>query len=409
LEIIYKSPSELKPFQKNPYNHSEKQLSMLKKSMREFGFTSPILISQDNMVIAGHARLKAAQEIGLSKVPTIFIDLPYEKAVAYVIADNQLAKLAEEDRDLLGELLEGALSIPDFDIEAVGFSSEDIDSLFHDLEVHDNMYKTGEGAITKNVTFIEDEDTALTADNEAQEIFSGKNTILVTFSGGKDSTFALIWCKHNFPEKRIIAVFSDTGLEFPGMTAHIWRVCQYLGVELKIVKPDFDPWIYFEEKRKWFNIIHHECQNLLIYKPIDDFYKTFDPSDVVIVDGSRGDQTLRTTRKTKTSGAESNGMQKYSFYHPAFDVDYQIEESIISKSGVPVWEGYSMGFKRSACWCCPSQSSEQAYALSVNYPGLVEVIRRWETHIGSKLQFTNQKGIDDLINYGKKLAEKKKQ
>lgn len=129
MEIIYKSPSELKPFQKNPYNHPEKQLTMLKKSMREFGFTSPILVSQDNMVIAGHARLKAAQEIGLSEVPTIFIDLPYEKAVAYIIADNQLAKLAEEDRDLLGELLEGALSIPDFDIEAVGFSSEDIDTL----------------------------------------------------------------------------------------------------------------------------------------------------------------------------------------------------------------------------------------------------------------------------------------
>lgn len=135
MEIIYKSPSELKPFQKNPYNHPEKQLTMLKKSMREFGFTSPILISQDNMVIAGHARLKAAQEIGLSEVPTIFIDLPYEKAVAYVIADNQLAKLAEEDRDLLGELLEGALGIPDFDIEAVGFSSEDIDSLLKSDEV----------------------------------------------------------------------------------------------------------------------------------------------------------------------------------------------------------------------------------------------------------------------------------
>ena len=129
MEIIYKSPSELKPFQKNPYNHPEKQLTMLKKSMREFGFTSPVLISQDNMVIAGHARLKAAQEIGLSEVPTIFIDLPYEKAVAYVIADNQLAKLAEEDRDLLGELLQGINDIPDFDIEAVGFSSVDLDSI----------------------------------------------------------------------------------------------------------------------------------------------------------------------------------------------------------------------------------------------------------------------------------------
>jgi hypothetical protein len=148
LEIIYKSPSELKPFQKNPYNHPEKQLTMLKKSMREFGFTSPVLISQDNMVIAGHARLKAAQEIGLSEVPTIFIDLPYEKAVAYVIADNQLAKLAEEDRDLLGELLQGINDIPDFDIEAVGFSSEDIDTLLKSGEpvevVEDDFNPDGE-------------------------------------------------------------------------------------------------------------------------------------------------------------------------------------------------------------------------------------------------------------------------
>lgn len=147
MEIIYKSPSELKPFQNNPYNHPEKQLSMLKKSMREFGFTSPILVSQDNMVIAGHARLKAAQEIGLSKVPTIFIDLPYEKAVAYVIADNQLAKLAEEDRDLLGELLQGINDIPDFDIEAVGFSSEDIDTLLKSgepVEVVEDEFNSGE-------------------------------------------------------------------------------------------------------------------------------------------------------------------------------------------------------------------------------------------------------------------------
>lgn len=152
MEIIYKSPSELKPFQKNPYNHPEKQLTMLKKSMREFGFTSPILVSQDNMVIAGHARLKAAQEIGLSEVPTIFIDLPYEKAVAYVIADNQLAKLAEEDRDLLGELLEGALSIPDFDIEAVGFSSEDIDTLLKSgdpVEVVEDDFNSDEEVKTR--------------------------------------------------------------------------------------------------------------------------------------------------------------------------------------------------------------------------------------------------------------------
>jgi DNA modification methylase len=129
MEIIFRPIDELKPFSKNPYIHPEKQLKYLIKSMREFGFTSPILISQDNMIIAGHARLQAAKEIGLAEVPTIFIDLPYERAVAYVIADNQLGKIAEQDDILMKELLDEISTIPDFDIEAVGFSDEDIKNL----------------------------------------------------------------------------------------------------------------------------------------------------------------------------------------------------------------------------------------------------------------------------------------
>jgi len=97
--------------------------------MREFGYTNPILINSDNMIIAGHARYQAAQELGLTDVPTILIDLPYEKAVAYVIADNRLAELAEEDTDLMRELLQEVSEIPDFDIESVGFSASDINDL----------------------------------------------------------------------------------------------------------------------------------------------------------------------------------------------------------------------------------------------------------------------------------------
>lgn len=211
MEIIYKSPSELKPFQKNPYNHSEKQLTMLKKSMREFGFTSPILISQDNMVIAGHARLKAAQEIGLSEVPTIFIDLPYEKAVAYVIADNQLAKLAEEDRDLLGELLQGINDIPDFDIEAVGFSSEDIDLLLN-TEIVESGNEDAE-----QQQYI--------SDAKKNEIFdinpSDYDLFVISFSGGKDSTLLALWAIENLPLDKLILVYWDSGWNWPEETKYV--------------------------------------------------------------------------------------------------------------------------------------------------------------------------------------------
>lgn len=151
MEIKLLPLDQLKPFAKNPNKHPDKQINSLKKSMREFGFTSPILLSQDNMVIAGHARLQAATELGLAEVPTIFIDLPYEKAVAYVIADNQLARLAEVDTELMRDLLEGVLQIPDFDIEAIGFDLDEVNGLLdvEPLEVKEDIFNPDEKVETR--------------------------------------------------------------------------------------------------------------------------------------------------------------------------------------------------------------------------------------------------------------------
>jgi DNA modification methylase len=131
MEIVMRNIDELKPFAKNPKKHPEKQIEMLKKSMGEFGFTNPILTSKDDMIIAGHGRMEAAKSIGLTEVPTIMIDLPYEKAVAYVIADNRLAELAEEDSVMLADLLD---EIDDDLMEAVGFSQDDLDELLEGIE-----------------------------------------------------------------------------------------------------------------------------------------------------------------------------------------------------------------------------------------------------------------------------------
>ena len=134
MKIEMKQIDDLKPFKKNPKKHPEHQLEMLKKSMGEFGWTNPILIAQDNMIIAGHARHEVAKQLGLGEVPTIFIDLPYEKAVAYVVADNRLAELADQDDSLLSELLKEVAELPDFDMEAVGFSEEAFDELLESIQ-----------------------------------------------------------------------------------------------------------------------------------------------------------------------------------------------------------------------------------------------------------------------------------
>lgn len=137
MRVIKTNIDDLKPFAKNPKKHPESQINMLKKSMSEFGWTNPILVAEDNMVVAGHARLQAAKELNFTEVPVIKLDMPYEKAVAYVIADNQLAELAETDDELMSRLLKDVMDIPDFDFEATGYTLDDLDELIQEVTPHE--------------------------------------------------------------------------------------------------------------------------------------------------------------------------------------------------------------------------------------------------------------------------------
>lgn len=406
MEIIYRLIDELKPFQKNPNKHPTKQLERLEESLKTFGWTNPILISQDNMIVAGHARYEVAKKLGFTKVPTIYLDLPYEKAVAYVLADNQLARLAEPDLKYEAEILNMINEQPDITLEAVGYDDLEMEALLKEIQKHDNIYKPGEGNGTTVEEFTGDEQKALYADDEAKELFKTRSTLLYTYSGGMDSSFALLWGLRNFPDKKHVPIFSDTGYEFPGMVAHIHAVSEHLGVEAVIVHPKIDIFSYWQEKGRFFNMIVPECQSNLIYEPIDEYVQTYDPEDVIILSGSRGDQVRRLSKKSKTSGSMNPKMKDYQYYHPCFDITYEVEYKTVMDSGIPIWEGYSMGFKRSACWCCPGQSSQQAYALQKNYPGLANVIRRWEKKLGMYFK-SKDKNFDALIVYWeKKLAKK---
>lgn len=144
---------ELKPFVKNPKKHPEKQIKFLQKSFKEFGWTNPILVAQDNMIVAGHGRWEAAKQAGFSEVPVIKLDMPYEKAVAYVVADNHLAELAETDTEQLAELLQEISQIEDFDIEATGFEMDDIDDMINELHpreiIEDEVPDVPEEAVTQ--------------------------------------------------------------------------------------------------------------------------------------------------------------------------------------------------------------------------------------------------------------------
>ena len=125
LEIEYKKPNDLIPYVNNSRTHSENQITQVASSIKEFGFTNPILIDGENGIIAGHGRLLAALKLDITEVPTITLHgLTDAQRKAYIIADNKLALNSGWDLDLLKIELEGIES--DFDLSMLGFDNDEL-------------------------------------------------------------------------------------------------------------------------------------------------------------------------------------------------------------------------------------------------------------------------------------------
>ena len=128
-EVTRRAIAELTPADGNPRTHSSAQIDQLVASIEEWGWTIPILIDEDDQIIAGHGRVMAAEKMGLEEVPCMTAR-GWSKAQkrAYVIADNQLAVNAGWDEDLLKLEFE-ALGEMEFAIELTGFSTDAIREL----------------------------------------------------------------------------------------------------------------------------------------------------------------------------------------------------------------------------------------------------------------------------------------
>lgn len=123
------SVEELIPYASNSRTHSDAQVAQIAASIREFGWTNPILIDGDNTIIAGHGRLLAARKLGMEEVPAIVLDhLTKAQQRALVIADNQLALNAGWDIDMLKAEIED-LKLEDFDLGLLGFDDKFLDGL----------------------------------------------------------------------------------------------------------------------------------------------------------------------------------------------------------------------------------------------------------------------------------------
>ena len=135
--------SKLVPYVNNARTHSPEQVMKLRSSLREFGFINPIIIDRDYGIIAGHGRLFAAKEEGITEVPCVFVDyLTEAQKKAYILADNRMAMDAGWDEELLRVEIE-ALQGEAFDVSLTGFDEKELADLFKggsDSDAEDDDY-----------------------------------------------------------------------------------------------------------------------------------------------------------------------------------------------------------------------------------------------------------------------------
>lgn len=152
MHVEWKTLKEIKPYEKNP-RKNEEAVQYVANSIKEFGWKQPIVVDKDGIIIAGHTRYKAAQKLGIERVPVITADdLTKEQVKAYRLADNKTGEFAQWDIDILSQELDEILGI---DMDEFGFEKieqEDLEDVTYTKEVKIPQYEcTGEEITLKRL------------------------------------------------------------------------------------------------------------------------------------------------------------------------------------------------------------------------------------------------------------------
>mgnify|MGYP003109558139 FL=1 len=193
MQVKMRPIDELIPFEKNP--RKNQKVGKIAQSIKEYGFTQPIVVDEEDVVIIGHTRLMASKELGLTKVPVVTQKLNEEQIKALRIADNRLNEDSEWDYFLLGDELKELLDLQ-FDLELTGFEKTELENLldfdtenedleFNDLVVEQDKYSKSivfswedldkyQDIMAKLNQYI-DENSNVSTNEEALEILLNRN------------------------------------------------------------------------------------------------------------------------------------------------------------------------------------------------------------------------------------------
>lgn len=149
LSITYVPISKITEYGKNSRTHSPEQIEQIAESIKQFGFTNPVLIDKESVLIAGHGRLAAARKLGLESVPAIVLkDISEAKAKALRIADNKIALNSSWNEDMLRQEL-ADLKLADFDLNMTGFGNAELS-----LILAEEPEAAAPGAKSKKMNFV---------------------------------------------------------------------------------------------------------------------------------------------------------------------------------------------------------------------------------------------------------------
>jgi site-specific DNA-methyltransferase (adenine-specific) len=348
--------SDIMPYENNP-RINEAAVLPVANSIREFGFKQPIVVDKHNVIIAGHTRYKAAILLGQEKVPCVVAsDLTEDQIKAYRIADNKTGELAEWDFTILDmELATIELDMSQFGLELKLLEEEPPEpEAIEPAEVEAHLMKC------------------------LQDV----ELLAVQFSGGKDSVAVLNWVKtvNSTLNKEMIALFIETGAEYPCVTAHVIDVCKRMNVPLKILNPRRHILQHYAEKKVFPNVLFRECMHEFIHETTDIYLVGQQKSFALIRGGRKDQQTKNSKSRTVTEKAYKG--TTFNIIAPYYALSKEQYEAELEKVRDFMWSGYEKGFIRTACWMCPFQTDQQFEALKNNYPVLwdkmKEYINEWE-------------------------------
>ena len=232
--------SKVKPYKDNPKMHTSTQVRKIQASIEAYGWDQPIVVDEEMVIIKGHGRYMAAQNLGLTEIPVLISDMSFEQARQARIADNKSAE-SEWDLDVLwGEI--SSLQSQGFTSESLGFSDKTLAGLFPESDM-------AKARLESKQEEKDNRETPRTMDGERDATAPRKETmikpfegelaflrkltmvdylnwhdkIVISFSSGKDSMAAMSWICNNCDKSKIVAIYTNPtwGVDWPHSITYI--------------------------------------------------------------------------------------------------------------------------------------------------------------------------------------------